>query len=137
MITHKQRTDPDQSERLIKAGLPISTADMYYRDGVYHQGKPDMNTMAVVAPIWSAFALRKLMPTYITKDVNGINASYRLGYEQTQKGFVVFYVDSWWHTFTLVEFECEDLTDGYIDMACWLLENGYIKKEVSDGQQNQ
>lgn len=126
---HKQHTDPDQSERLIKAGLDSDTADMHYRDGAYHQGKPDMNTMAVVAPIWSAYALRKLMPAYISKDLNGNDISYRLGWEPTQRGFVVFYVDAMWHTFTLVEFKCEDLNDGYIDMMCWLLDKRYVEKE--------
>lgn len=126
---HKQHTDPDQSERLIKAGLDIDTADMHYRDGAYHDGKPNMNTMAVVAPIWSAYALRKLMPTYISKDLDGTDISYRLGYEETQRGFVVFYADARWHAFTLVVFECEDLNDGYIDMMCWLLDNGYVEKE--------
>ena len=128
MITHKQHTNPDQSEKLVKAGLPISTADMHYRDGVYHPGKPNMNTMAVVAPIWSALALRQLMPTYIGKDSSVKYAQYRLGWEETQRGVVVFYVDKIWNTFTLVEFEREDLLDGYIDMMCWLLENGYITK---------
>ena len=130
MILHKQHTDPNQSERLIKAGLPIDTADMHYRDGVYHQGKPDMNTMAVVAPIWSALAIRKLMPTYISRYVWNLDkdVDYRLGWEETQKGYIVFYVDSFWHTFTLVSFECDDLTDGYVDMTCWLLENGFIEK---------
>ena len=128
-IKHKQHTDPDQSERLIKAGLDIDTADMHYRDGAYHQGKPDMNTMAVVAPIWSAYALRKLIPTKIRKDLNGTKIYYRIGWEPKQRGFVVFYVDDWWHSFTLVEFECEDLNDGYIDMMCWLLDNGYVEKK--------
>lgn len=130
MIPPKQHTDPEQSVRLIKAGLPIDKADMHYRDGVYHQVKPNMNTMAVVAPIWSALALRQLMPTYISQYVSTLDKkmTYRLGWEETQKGFVVFYVDVLFHSFTLVSFECEDLTDGYIDMMCWLLENGFIEK---------
>ena len=85
--------------------------------------------MAVVAPIWSAYALRKLIPTKINKDLNGTKISYRIGWEETQRGFVVFYVDSWWNSFTLVEFKCEDLNDGYIDMMCWLLDNGYVEKK--------
>ena len=131
MITHKQHTNPDQSEKLVKAGLPIDTADMHYRDGVYHQGKPNMNTMAVVAPIWSALALRQLMPTYIGK---GVYRHYRLGWEETQRGVVVFYVDHIWNSFTKVEFECEDLLDGYVDMTCWLLNNGYMEKGGDNGQ---
>jgi hypothetical protein len=41
----------------------------------------------------------------------------------------VFYVDKIWNTFTLVEFEREHLLDGYIDMMCWLLDNGYIEQK--------
>lgn len=62
-------TTPEQSASLIKAGIPINTADMYYRDGVYHIGKPDMNSMAVVCPCWSLKALIDSLPPFSGDDV--------------------------------------------------------------------
>lgn len=121
-------TTIEQSKRLLKLGLDVSTADMCLCKSTqgswflcaYVPSEYDAHT----APAWSLSALLEVMPSnigdydlYITKHKyvdggHGYNVEYN-------RGFTIS---------VLHKGTSRDLVDAAYEMVCWLLEQGLIKK---------
>ena len=119
-------TTLEQSKKLIELGLNPKSADMAYPYGqkypiVKHSdeffNKGMFNIFSLFYPCWSVVALINLMP--------------KIEYENYPKSYPTFnhyngyQFDHYCHA---TQYH-ENLIDAAFDMVCWLLENGYIKKE--------
>ena len=136
MATIKSYTNIEQSKKLAEI-LPLESADMYYfvADNLEKQepnyaircGTPIVKTDI---PCWSLAALVELMPKYIID-------------EYTSKGWLgmcLLYYSSWrWIVYysnedvdspAMHEEKGETLLEAAYNMVCWLVEHGFIKKEV-------
>lgn len=123
-------TTIEQSLRLIELGLKKTSSDLYYYKGhrdeleviVKHENLDDEDIIA-----WSLDALVNEMPKEIKKD----NKQYGFHLETTHNLYYVSYyrydIDGIWYHHTTELYDCT--IDAAYEMVCWLLENGYIKKE--------
>ena len=120
-------TSIEQSEKLLELGLSFKSADMFYNeepDEIYPKDIIDTKCPSVIReehkhyleeygiPCWSIGALLELMPE-----------SYQLTRGKDNKcQFMLFHIliHDWFNT----PFEA------VYNMVCYLLENGYIKKET-------
>ena len=127
-------TTIEQSLRLIELGLKKTSSDLYYCKGhrdeleviVKHENLDDEDIVA-----WSLDALVNEMPKEIKED----DKKYGFHLETTHNLYYVSYyrydIDGIWYLHTTEMCDCT--IDAAYEMVCWLLENGYIKKEKDNG----
>ena len=72
MAINRICTSQEQSQKLIKLGIDVNTADMYYDVNSYGiQGKPEVAVGKVWSkdiPAWSLTALLSVLPSVITRE---------------------------------------------------------------------
>lgn len=136
-------TTIEQSKHLLELGLDTSTADMYYLLGnplaLVRWIKSDVHLLAVTdIPSWSLTALLNMMPITITKD----DMEYKL--KIFPRGLFSTHSDTskWTLQYCGIDYSYRardkypiliavtqhDIIDAAYEMACWLLENNFIKK---------
>lgn len=135
-------TSKEQSKRLIELGLSKDTADMFY---------PDTNELTEIRtlprciefvddtaelPCWSVGALMNLLPPSIQTG-EGMQNQYEIDIRKywgnEENLYQIAYgndrgLSEEWHDMINTG-EKESLCDAVFEMVCWLLKNGYIKKE--------
>jgi len=134
-------TTIEQSLHLIGLGLKRTSSDLYYYKGhrdeleviVKHENLDDEDIIA-----WSLDALINAMPKIIVHDMNKHVLCLR--YAEGKAPFMYYVVESGINKGTLVRFnngrcvpDAYDALDAAYQMVCWLLEDGYIKKEEDNG----
>lgn len=123
-------TSTGQSDVLIKSGIDVSTADMYYDVNSYGiQGKPEVAVGKVWSkdiPAWSLSALLKLMPESLIPD-NGAHQVYYMEVYNHDGLYCCDYVGEIERD-SFVAFAEEDYIDAAVEMVKWLLENKKISK---------
>ncbi len=136
MTTIKSYTDISQSKKLTEI-LPLESADM----GWYYTHNPNAARNQMYAgtkakdadiPCWSLAALVELMPPYLFEWERGIDLNiYR---NLNGKGWHVSYMPNNINDMQKDKFRQitngDTLIDAAYNMVCWLIEQGYIKKEV-------
>ena len=154
-MEQKIATSIEQSKKLLELGLSPNTADLLYdiyinsitneQEGMSldfvsnwqsawgnNKDKSDLFDDRTI-PCWSLSALLDLMPKDRFIDI-----------ELSYGGFSVDpleYVEKWFISFEnekdyeldIKTFSSEHPIDAVFEMVCWLLENGFIKKDVSNG----
>lgn len=123
-------TSTGQSDVLIKSGIDVSTADMYYDVNSYGiQGKPEVAVGKVWSkdiPAWSLSALLKLMPESLIPD-NGAHQVYYMEVYNHDGLYCCDYIGEIERD-SFVAFAEEDYIDAAVEMVKWLLENKKISK---------
>ena len=141
----KHYTTIEQSKKLVELGLSPDTADMFYSRrptgkseySVFPDFKPEGRLEVftkVDLPCWSLGALIELMPKIISVPVDERSAYFyslewqfandnSLRYIATNRGKCLIDIYSDHDT------RGKSLIETAFEMVCWLLENGYIKKE--------
>ena len=140
-------TTVEQSKNLVKLGLKLESADMYYdlfngdllpqlvalklTDKHWMQLYPEL-----LMPCWSLGALIDLLPSSI-RTGKGIQNQYEVRirkYQGENKEYLyqIAYgnnrgLSEEWHDMINTA-ERENLINAVLDMVCWLLKNDYIKK---------
>ena len=120
-------TSIEQSNKLLSLGLDSSTADMCWckeADGY------DYIYSRTVAPseervAWSLSALLELMPATISS----IGGCYRLTIDKEDNVYNILYDDILLREAAILYAEYS-LIDAAFEMVCWLIEQGYISKQV-------
>lgn len=120
-------TTPEQSDRLIKAGLNINTADMIWvkEDNSLHLGKK-FKYSGETLPIWSLSALLSLIPPYLGE----FNDNIDFGFSKAMNG-------KWYSAHYIKTADNGDLSgvktvtgegavDAAVELVIWLLENKKI-----------
>jgi len=114
-------TDLKQSRKLVELGLDPNTADMMYlyriNSKTKQEGIEDIPTVREELPIqkgdvpaWSLPVLLELIPNYrIESNELGMHKCLCKGHHTTNV--------------------CNNPLDAVFEMMCWILENGFIKKE--------
>ena len=105
-------TSLEQSKKLIKLGIDINTADMYWHkkiDGTLSL-RTDNLMVKLDTPAWSLSALFNILP----KGVSFLKNSYDGTYAIINTDFENEDVKIEWHN---------DPIDAAFEMVCWLLEN--------------
>lgn len=134
-------TTIEQSLRLIELGLKKTSSDLYYYKGhrdeleviVKHENLDDEDIVA-----WSLDALLNVMPKRVK--YNGNDYILRLQYEEGGAPFMYYVVAKGEIKGRLIRFnnghcvpDAYDALDAAHQMVCWLLDDGYIKKEKDNG----
>lgn len=120
-------TTPEQSDRLIKAGLDFHTADMIWvkEDDSFHIGKT-FKYSGLTFPIWSLSALLSLIPPYLGEFNDGID----FGFSKAMNG--KWYSAHYLQTADNGEVSGvktvtgKDAVDAAVELVLWLLENKKI-----------
>lgn len=128
-------TSIEQSQRLIKLGIDVNTADMMWDDwslidegwklnvGYYPEIEKDYGRKCY--PAWSLAALFELMPFQIIEDNKRYGFKQYKGYNSQGETYRFEYVSN--IGTTLYEtYHLNNLIDAAFDMVCWLLENKKI-----------
>lgn len=124
-------TSIEQSKKLLELGLNPESADMYYEDDISVEIGHPWHEQHI--PCWSVGALMKLLPSEISTGDEWHN-KYQIDIRKYDRTFyqIAFGNDRGlsgsWHDRISTK-ECDNLLDACFNMICWLLENGYIKKE--------
>ena len=122
-------TTPEQSDRLIKAGLDVNTADMYWlkEDDSLHIGKIfKCSNFNETFPIWSLSALLSLIPPYLGEFNDGID----FGFSKAMNG--KWYSAHYLQTADNGEVSGvktvtgKDAVDAVVELVLWLIENKKI-----------
>ena len=140
-------TTIEQSKELVRLGLDPKTADMCFEmdkgNWTLNVGKKSAQVNRGLAiPAWSLDALLKVMPIHIAKD----GMEYKLKvfpsglfstHSDTSKWTLQYCgIDYSYRARDkypiLVKVTQHDLIDAAYEMACWLLEQGFIKKGDND-----
>ena len=120
-------TSTGQSDVLIKSGIDVSTADMFYCNNgdikLMWEHLPDIK---VSSPAWSLSALLKLMPESLIPD-NGAHQVYYMEVYNHDGLYCCDYVGEIERD-SFVAFAEEDYIDAAVEMVKWLLENKKISK---------
>lgn len=112
-------TDIEQSDKLIKLGIDVNTADMYWwynGQRYYAETKEHNDSQKSDVPAWSLSALLELMPTDDKRD------EYYVDTETHSDCYIVSYRNCWdgcIHS----EYSEESLLDAAFEMIVWLKEN--------------
>lgn len=148
-------TSIEQSKKLLELGLNSDTADLLYecfKDEVYgdvtysvdfvcnwQSSYPDQSVFEDVntfIPCWSLGALMNLLPPSIQTG-EGMQNQYEIDIRKywgnEENLYQIAYgndrgLSEEWHDMINTG-EKESLCDAVFEMVCWLLKNGYIKKE--------
>lgn len=143
----KHYTTIEQSKKLVELGLNPGTADMFYSRrptgkseySVFPDFKPEGRLEVftkVDLPCWSLGALMDLLPPSIQTG-EGMQNQYEIDIRKywgnEENMYQIAYgndrgLSEEWHDMINTG-EKESLCDVAFDIICWLLENGYIKKE--------
>jgi len=143
----KHYTTIEQSKKLVELGLNPDTADMFYSRrptgkseySVFPDFKPEGRLEVftkVDLPCWSLGALMDLLPPSIQTG-EGMQNQYEIDIRKywgnEENMYQIAYgndrgLSEEWHDMINTG-EKESLCDVAFDIICWLLENGYIKKE--------
>ena len=126
-------TTIEQSKKLIKLGVDVNTADMFWDTLFAKKPEAQVNNHHLVdeyddehrVPAWSLSVLLSLMPFhyiennnrfgfYQVKGLNKQGETYHFGYK-TNNDFFLFET-SWYN----------DVIDAAFEMICWLKENNKI-----------
>lgn len=109
-------TTISQSKELVRLGLDLATADMYYDNLAYDDLRIGNTSMRDTTPAWSFYALLEVMRqanAVTTLQVTSLSTFMRC----KDMGFI-------WQNDVHIN---DPLTATY-EMVCWLLEQGLIKK---------
>lgn len=120
-------TSIEQSKKLIELGIDVSTANMYWKNGVsdkYIQcftpfvcgDYQDGLDFDYDIPAWSLSALLGLMPTDDKRDEYYVDTESHLDYHSVS-------YRNCWDGCIHSEYSEESLLDAAFIMVCWLLEN--------------
>ena len=120
-------TTPEQSDRLIKAGLDFHTADMIWvkEDNSFYIGKT-FKYSGLTFPIWSLSALLSLIPPYLGE----FNENIDFGFSKAMNG--KWYSAHYLQTADNGEVSGvktvtgKDAVDAAVELVLWLLENKKI-----------
>ena len=128
-------TTLEEAEKLVKAGLPIETADMHYLDHGSNEFRaltlPYVNTASGVRPwvipCWSLGALIQMLPLNIqTKDY--LLHKYDLEFK-LYSGYMVAYCIGQSHTPIIFTEKYETLIEACVEMIILLLKNDYYDNQ--------
>lgn len=140
----KHYTSILQSKKLLELGLNPETADMYWEYNHNIHIYDDIPRIVVIKnwndkynkniPCWSLGTLLEVMPT-IEKDVDEYIPYFIKNSEYWERKIQPF-----WYCFyallddsntELITFRNSIAIEAAFNMVVWLLENGYIKKEIN------
>ena len=135
-------TSIDQSKKLIKLGIGVNTADMYWWDSskryyIEAMDDGDFNEKGDI-PAWSLTALMNLLPSEFTEVGKYSTTTYvikirkykftdEVNLHQIAYGTYKWYEDGGYTWKDMINTgEKEDFLDACVEMVCWLKENGKI-----------
>lgn len=131
-------TSIEQSKKLLELGIDTKTADMsWYRPTVMYPfelhtkyiGHMTMEGDELI-PSWSLSALLDLMPKDRFIDIELSYGGFSVDpLEYVEKWFISFENEKDYES-DIKTFSSEHPIDAVFEMVCWLLEKGFIKKEV-------
>lgn len=135
-------TSIEQSEHLVELGLSAETADMEYlflketnslmNSIPFVKDKTEVEDSALHAmcyrvPCWSLEALLEAMPKEITDEYDSKGWLGMCAINVPTWGWIIYYSNDD-DSLSMHEEQGNTLLEATYNMACWLLEEGYIKK---------
>ena len=135
-------TTIEQSQHLLDLGLSADTADMCFDKGTdltkahlecdnfitYFTNDEYPEVADRYVPAWSLEALLEVLPDEIRTHKGRFDAKYRFYWELRKNWILYSCLDEDYSP--LIEFDGKNNLEAVFNMVVWLLENGYIKKEV-------
>lgn len=143
-------TTVEQSQHLLDLGLSADTADMVIlHEEPYETSDSKFDGLHKILPVpfkeydkqwkqkyknisyfpaWSLGALLEVLPDEIRTHKGRFDAKYRFYWELRKNWILYSCLDEDYSP--LIEFDGKNNLEAVFNMVVWLLENGYIKKEV-------